>query len=297
MTDHPEVSIVIVTWNSRDVVCECLRSLAEHAPSRRHEVVVVDNGSTDGTVAAIREASPKTLVIANSSNRGLPAANNQGLLAARGDYLVISNPDVVYLPGAVDALVDVLERRPRAAFVFARLLHLDGRVQTCTGDLPTLREALIGKAALLRSPKKQRRGFWWHGWAHDEEARIGHGGESCYATRRSTVGVIGGQDERLRLDWEGIEWVARAATMGWEAWFSPGASVIHTGGVSIRQVPLRWVAWTHIGMYRFFRNRIPVGARPALAIAVAGRAAVKTLVTLLTRRTYDVAHDEHHSRA
>jgi GT2 family glycosyltransferase len=292
VTDDPRISIIIVTWNSREAVTTCVQSLEQHPPRDGWEVIVVDNASTDGTAETVRHAFPRARVIENSHNRGLAAANNQGILAARGDYLVISNPDVVYLAGAVDALIDVLERRPGAGFAFARLLHPDGRVQTCTGDLPTLREAFSGKAAQLRAPGSQTRGFWWHGWPHDEEVRIGHGGESCYATRRATIAAVGAQDERFRLDWEGIEWVSRAATAGWEAWFCPDATVIHEGGASVRQAPLRWVAWTHIGMYRYFSARIPRAARPLLAIAVAGRAVAKMTATLALGRGYHAAHDE-----
>ena len=116
-------------------------------------MVVVDNGSSDGTVEAVRAAAPAATVIANPTNRGLPAANNQGMLAAAGEYLVISNPDVVYSAGAVDALLDLLDRRPHAGFAFACLHHPDGTVQTCTGDLPTLREALTGRAARVAAPR------------------------------------------------------------------------------------------------------------------------------------------------
>jgi GT2 family glycosyltransferase len=284
MSAPPAISVVIVTWNCRERVVECLRSLGEHPPARDYEVVVVDNGSSDGTVEAVRAAAPAATVIANPANRGLPAANNQGMLAATGEYLVISNPDVVYGPGAIDALVDLLERRPRAGFAFACLHHPDGSVQTCTGDLPTLREALTGRAARVARPDPRPHGFWWHGWSHDREVRIGHGGESCYATRRSTIAEVGVQDERFRLDWEGIEWVARAADSGWESWFCPTASVVHVGGASIRQVPMRWIVWSHVGMYRYFESRVPAALRPVLAATITARAALKVA------RTYSGAH-------
>lgn len=289
MSSRPAISIVIVTWNCRERVVDCLRSIAANAPRRPYEVVVVDNGSSDGTVDAVRAVDPDTIVIENASNRGLPAANNQGMLAASGDYLVISNPDVLYGPRAIDELIELLDRRPRAGFAFARLHHPDGSLQTCTGDLPTVREALTGRAARVARPDPRPHGFWWHGWAHDEEVRIGHGGESCYATRRSTISAIGVQDERFRLDWEGVEWVARAADDGWESWFCPSATVVHVGGASIRQVPLRWIVWSHIGMFRYFESRIPAVTRPLLAALITARAAVKIATTFSGTHGYDDA--------
>jgi GT2 family glycosyltransferase len=291
MTAPPAISIVIVTWNSRDRVVELLHSLAANPPKRTYEVIVVDNASRDGTVEAVKVVAPEVIVVANRINRGLPAANNQGMLAARGDFIVISNPDVVYQAGAVDALIGLLERRPEAGFAFARLHHPDGTLQTCTGDLPTVREALTGKAARLHRPDGRPQGFWWHGWEHNEEVPIGHGGESCYATRRSTVAAIGLQDERFRLDWEGIEWVARGAELGWASWFCPAAQVVHVGGASIRQTPLRWIVWTHLGMYRYLKPRTPLVTRPLLAAIISVRAVAKLLKTLGGGRSYDDALD------
>ncbi len=287
----PVVSVIIVTWNSAGVVPLCIQSIIDGPPTLPWEAVIVDNGSADDTVDVVRDLSPHVRVIANASNRGLAAANNQGMLAAAGDYFVISNPDVVYARGAIDALVDLLDRRPEAAFAFAGLHHPDGRVQTCTGDLPTLGEAFLGRAARLRRPDPRRQGFWWHGWDHATEVPIGHGGEACYATRRATVARLGLQDERFRLDWEGIDWTARAAELGWQAWFCPEASVVHMGGASIRRAPWRWIASTHRGMYRYFADRSSPAARPLLAVAVAGRALAKATGSLAGVAGYDAAHD------
>lgn len=288
-TADPEISVVIVSWNSRSVLLSCLRTLRAHPPGRSFEVVVIDNGSHDGTVEAVRREEPWVRVIANERNRGLAAANNQGLLAASGRFVVISNPDVEYRAGAVDELVACLERHPQAAFVFARLLHPDGTVQTCAGDAPTIATALRGRAATGRGV---RTGLWWHGWAHDEEVEIGHGGESCYAARREALTDIGPQDELFRLDWEGIDWVTRAREGGWEVWFCPGAEVVHLGGESIRQARARWIVWSHRGMYMYFSRagRSPRALRPLLAIAIAGRAAFKLAALVAHVDLYGRAH-------
>lgn len=242
---------------------------------------MVDNASSDGSVAAVQERAAWARVIANAENRGLAAGNNQGMLAARGDAILISNPDVVYRKGAITALWDLLERRPRAAFAVARLLNPDGSVQTAAGDLPSLGDALRGRQAARRVAKKgtgTTTGFWWDSWGHDDERPIGHGGEACYLVRKAAVLEIGPQDERYRLDWEGIDWSARAWDRGWEVWFCPAAEVVHAGGVSIRQDPMRWVVRSHRGMYRYFADRRPRWMRPALAIAFASRAAAKLSV-------------------
>jgi GT2 family glycosyltransferase len=286
------VSAIIVTWNSREEVLACLRSLVSSSPSVHWEAIVVDNGSTDGTPAAVRRDAPWVHVIANPDNRGLAAANNQGMLAARGDYFLISNPDVIWQPGAVDALQSVMERRSRAAWVSPRLRYHDGVLQTSAGDLPRLADALIGRQGERLRRRRARTataGLWWDEWAHDEERSIGRGHEAAYLVRGRAVEEVGPQDERYRLDWEGVEWTARLRAAGWEVWLAPDAEVIHVGGTSIRQVPYRWIVSSHMGMYRYFAARTTVALRPALAAAVGLRAAAKLGAAVAGAALYDRA--------
>jgi GT2 family glycosyltransferase len=283
------VSFVVVTWRARDAVVACVESIAEHPPSTPWEVVVVDNASGDGTVEALA-GRPNVRVIANVDNRGLAVANNQGMLDASGTVIVISNPDVEYRPGAVDALVDCVERHPQAAFVFARVVGTDGVVQTSAGDLPSLRDAVVGRQVsrhMARDGAPQ--GFWWDRWSHDRECTIGHGLEACYAVRREALLDIGPQDERFPLDWEGIDWCARAHDAGWEVWFCPDAEVVHAGGVSIRQAPYRWVVASHRGIYRYFAKRSPLLVRPLLAALFSARALVK-MAGLRSVTRYERSH-------
>jgi GT2 family glycosyltransferase len=290
----PDLSVVIVTWNSAATIGRCLDALRAYPPPVSHEVIVVDNASSDDTLAVVQASCPDAHVIANATNRGLPAANNQGLARSRGGAVLVSNPDALVHEGAVAAMLDVLARRPRAGCVLPSFRFEDGRRQTTVGDLPTLGDALIGRQAarLRRSDGSSGRGgFWWHGWAHDEERQVGRGLEACYLVRRAAVDEVGPQDERFVLDWEGVDWMARFHEAGWEIWFTPAATVTHLGGASIRQVPVRWSIRSHLGMYRYFAKRVPRAAKPALAAAVAVRGAVKVSVAVAMReRIYEAAH-------
>jgi GT2 family glycosyltransferase len=285
----PELSVVIVTWNSGQELLDCIRSLHDHPPTTTWEAIVVDNGSTDGSIEELRSLFPDTRVVANRRNRGLAAGNNQGIAASRGECVLISNPDIIYSEGAIDALLDLMRRRHRAAFAIAKLVHPDGELQPAAGDLPTLAEALLGQRLLRRRASAGRAGVWWHGWPHDEELPIGHGAEACYLVRRSAVGEIGLQDERFILDWEGLDWSRRACEAGWEIWFCPAAAVIHLGGVSIRKAIPRWIVASHLGMYRYFAAATPVPVRPLLAAAVGLRALTKFAAAAFGVRAYVVA--------
>lgn len=283
------VSVIIVNWNAHDVLLGCLRSLASAPPPEPWEAVVVDNGSADGSVEGVGQEFSWARVIANPVNRGLPAANNQGIAASSGDALLICNPDTVFRPGAVAAMVDLLDRQPKAGIVVPRLLYDDGRLQTSAGDLPTLADALLGRQAQRRG-RGGPRGFWWDGWAHDEERAIGRGHEAAYLVRRAAVAEVGLQDERFPLDWEGIDWTARFAAAGWQVWLCPQAEVIHLGGASIRQVPFRWVVSSHRGMYRYFAKRRPWYWRPALAAVIGARGALKLAATAAGVAMYERGH-------
>jgi len=276
--------VVIVNWNSGPALAACLDSLQRFAPASEWEAVVVDNASGDGSDAAA--GRPGVRLVRNRHNRGLAAANNQGISTTSGEFLIIANPDVVFGPRSIDELVASLRRHPGAAFAVPRLVFPDGAPQTSAGDLPSLGDALVGRSWSLarrrwaagrggRHRRAEPSGPWWHGWSHDEDRPIGRGAEACYAVRRSALASIGLQDERYRLDWEGVDWAERAARAGWEVRLAPDAVVTHVGGVSVAGAPLRWVVQSHLGMYRYFADRSAPGARPFLAAVIAARALAK----------------------
>jgi GT2 family glycosyltransferase len=282
------VSVVIVNWNAREDLVRCLRSLQEHPPPGDWEVIIVDNGSTDGGVEAATAAMPTARTIINSGNPGLAAGNNQGIDATTGEYVLISNPDVIYRSGAVAELHAVLERHPRAAIAVPQLLRPNGQRQTSAGSLPTLREAVLG-GLHRRRRADVRSGYWWHGWAHDEERQIGHGAEAAYLVRRTAIEDVGPQDERFSLDWEGIDWSARMGQRGWEIWFAPNAIVEHVGGASIRQAQLRWVTASSFAMYCYFSARRSGWQRPLLAVLFGVRAVLKAAVIRVGFPVYELA--------
>jgi GT2 family glycosyltransferase len=280
------VSAVVVNWNAGAVLVDTVRSLLAHPPSGPFEVVVVDNASTDASPDRLAAELPAARLIRNERNRGLAAANNQGIDAARYDRVLICNPDIELRAGAVDALAACLDRHPRAAWVVPRLRRPSGALQTAVGDLPTVADALLGRRWQQRRRKGDTSGFWWDGWRHDREVAVGHAIEACYLVRREAIDAVGRQDERFPLDWEGIDWAARAAAAGWEIWFCPDAEVVHLGGVTLRKAPMRWVAGSHLGMYRYFATRSSPAARPLLAIAVGARAAAKAAAVAVGAWSY-----------
>ncbi len=283
MSSEDLVSVVIVTWNSAATIGPLLDSIAAEITGP-HEVIVVDNASSDATTSIVAGHVSDPTLVRNADNLGLAAANNIGMNIAKGTWYLIANPDTVLDPGCVEELLAAGDRHPRAAFLVAKLLHPDRTLQPGAGDLPTLREVLAGRKRALA--RQSQSGIWWDGWAHDEERQIGHGQEACYLVRALAVTEVGGQDPRYVLDWEGLDWSDRMRAAGWEIWFCPTATAIHIGGVSIRQVQLRWIRSSHRGMYLYFADRSPRAKRPLLAAVFALRAAAKSAALLAKGDVY-----------
>jgi N-acetylglucosaminyl-diphospho-decaprenol L-rhamnosyltransferase len=281
----PDLSVVVVTWNSAPVVQGCLGSLRAAAGDLVYELVVVDNASSDGTVELVRGAAPDATVIVNATNRGLAAANNQGMSRSGAPLVLICNPDVIFEPGSVAAMVGALRRIPAAGWVVPQLLHEDGTAHESAGELPRLGDALLGR----QWSRRRQTGFWSSGPTIGE-ARVGRGHEAAYIVRRAAIDEVGPQDERFVLDWEGIDWSERFARRGWQTWIVPSARVVHLGGASIRQVPFRWVVLQHKGMYLYFSTRRPALWKPVLMVAFGARAVLKLTLTAIRLPMYELAH-------
>ncbi|MCS7039345.1 MAG: glycosyltransferase family 2 protein, partial [Anaerolineae bacterium] len=134
----PVVSILIVSWNVRDYLLRCLASLAAGADGLSYEVIVVDNASRDGTVAAVQAQFPAVRVMANATNRGFTAGNNQALAVARGAFFFLLNPDTEVQPDAIAELHRFLVAHPDVGIVGPRLLYPDGSLQSSRRRFPTL---------------------------------------------------------------------------------------------------------------------------------------------------------------
>jgi GT2 family glycosyltransferase len=288
----PDLGVVVVTWNSARTLPALIDGLRTQTGELTLEIVFVDNASQDDTVSVIRGLAPEAQLIANDVNRGLAAANNQGILGTRAPLVAICNPDIVPAPDALVQLCSAIERNPSAGIAVPLLRRPGGGRHVSVGGVPSVAQALLGRRlGLLLS---RRRGttqadLWWDDWPHDTEGPVPRGAEACYVVRRTAIAEVGLQDERFPLDWEGIDWAARFASAGWKVWFVPSAVVEHEGGASIRQAQLRWIVRSHRGMYSYCADRVPRAARPAVAVVVALRAALKGMSLAVGHNAYEQA--------
>ncbi|MEA3401311.1 MAG: glycosyltransferase family 2 protein [Armatimonadota bacterium] len=259
----PELSVCIVSWNTRDLLDECLDSIREAADAVSREVIVVDNASSDGSADMVRAGHPEVTLIANDENVGYAAANNQAIERASGNYVLLLNPDIVVHPGALDALANALDRRSQAGAVAPRLILPDGSVQASCRNFPTpdvvLYEALGFSRLFPRSRVFGKYRMTW--WNYDEERTVDQPMASALLLRGEAIAEVGGMDESFPMFFNDVDLCKRLWDADWEVWFTPRASMDHVGGAATAQARRRMLIESHRSFVRFYekhyRGRLP----------------------------------------
>jgi GT2 family glycosyltransferase len=217
----PRLSIVIVTYNSAAHIDACLRSLVEHAPAIAHEILVVDNASTDNTVASIRARWSGVRLIEAGANLGFAAANNLGIGHSFAPLILLLNPDTVVPTGAVDTLVAVVDRRSDVGIAGPKLIDANGRAELSWGNMLSpwaeLRQQLMARWAESLT-RREREVDWVSG--------------ACMLIRREAADAAGLMDERYFMYAEDVDFCAAVRSRGWKVLFTPAAKVKHLRGQS-----------------------------------------------------------------
>lgn len=294
-----ELGIIIVSWNIRDLLAACLESaLADIERSGlAAKVWVVDNASTDGSAAMVRERFPQIQLIANDHNPGFAAANNQALIQSSvvgrqsSDTpfaALLLNPDTVVKAGALRTMVEFMKAMPRAGVVGAKLLNPDGSLQDGAFDFPGFTQALFDlfppPGPLARLTRTRLNGRYPDSlFAAGRPFRIGHPLGAALMARAEAIRQVGLMDEGYHMYCEEIDWCWRMAEAGWEAYCLPQAEVIHYGAQSTGQIKYASL----VNLWRARRRMYERHRGRAYARAV-GR-----LVELAMRRRSAAAHRAH----
>jgi GT2 family glycosyltransferase len=227
----PDVSIVIVSWNVRELLRDCLRSVEEET-RRAHEIIVVDNDSRDGSADMVRAEFPDVRLIANRDNRGFAAANNQALSAARGRNVLLLNPDTVVLDGAIDTMLDWLERHPDVGCVGCQVLESDTDVQlTCFSD-PGPLSLLLAETGLHRILGRSRFSSRprYAGWDRTDERNVDVVSGMFMLLPQRVVAEVGPMDDAFFIYAEEADWCRRIRDAGYRCVFAPVARIRHLDG-------------------------------------------------------------------
>lgn len=218
----PTLSIIIVNWNTADLLLACLRSIQTHV-TLDYELIVVDNASDDDSVARVAAEFPQACLLPQSANLGFSRGNNVGLSVAQGEYLLLLNPDTEVRPGALEALIAFMVDHEQVGMSGPTLWNPDGSLQPSTSPLPSLWIEFLRQTMLFRlfSTSEMRAA------RRNETRRVVNITGAALCVRRGCLGEIGLLDEQIFMFYEDTDWCKRARDAGWQLWFVACPGVMH----------------------------------------------------------------------
>jgi GT2 family glycosyltransferase len=256
-----DLSILVVNWNTRDLLVDCLQSVHDTLQGLQFELLVVDNASTDGSVAMVREKFPTVRLIENQENVGFARASNQAIDHSRGRYVMLLNSDARLMGDAAQQIVHFLDTHPRTGIVGARLISPEGDPQVAYGPLPTLMSEVVSLLGMDKGLASAASGpACGQTTAARPALETGWVGGACLTARRQTLEEIGLLDEQFFMFSEEVDLCRRATSAGWDVVHLPWAEVIHVGAGStgptsgrylmLYQAKLRYFAKHHGALAR-----------------------------------------------
>jgi hypothetical protein len=241
------VSVIIVSWNAREYLLQCLDSISAEVCRYPMEVIVVDNASSDGSADTVASRYPHVRLIRNSGNLGFAKANNIGIAASTGRYVCLVNSDVKVLPHCISRLVDFCEAHPEVGMVGPRVIGGDGRLQRSCRGFPSVWN-MFCRALALDSLLPRCKLFTGHSlghWPQDCVRQVDILSGCFWLVRRKALAQVGLLDESFFMYGEDMDWCRRFWSNGWQAVFVPSAEAIHHGGASSSKAPVRFYIEMH----------------------------------------------------
>ena len=287
----PILSVVIVNWNTHDVLARCLQSLREQSMPRAervgqasgaglsYEVIMVDNASSDGSVEMVHREFPWVRTIANRVNVGFARANNQAIPQSRGRYALLLNPDTLVRPGALETLVSFVDTHPDAGAAGARLVNTDGTLQPSCHPAPTLSRELWRLFHLDVLHPYSR--YPMENWDHDVPREVDAAQGACLLLRRKALDQVGLLDEDYFIYSEEVDLCYRLREHGWKVYWVPQAAVVHHGGQSTRQAATEMFLRLYEGKVLYFRKRQGRLAARTYKLILAAAALARLLISPL----------------
>ena len=246
-----KLSVICATYNSGDCLPALLRSL-EKLPSDAAEIIFVDNNSSDASVAIIRKWGRASVLVQNERNQGWSAANNQGVAAAKGEWLFLVNPDVWFEPEALEGLVRFLEQHPEFAAVAPQLLNCKGGVQPSCRRLPQVADLLFQVSGLaFLFPKSFFNRWKMPEFDHQSAREVEQPMASAFLVRREAFEKTGGLDERFFVFFGDVDFCRQLKRGGYRMAFFPEAKVFHRRGGSTSNMGAAFYFSSHSGFFRY----------------------------------------------
>ena len=263
-----DLSIIIVSWNVRDLLRRCLASLQGAADGCTSEVFVVDNASSDDSAAMVRGEFPQVALIENRENLGFVRANNQALARCNGRYVLLLNPDTEIVADALGAMASYMDANPLVGVVGPQLVFADGSVQSSRRRFPDLKTLFVESSLLQRLfPRLSLLKRYYvldrpHDVVQDVDWVVG----ACLMARREAVEAAGLLDERFFMYSEETDWCLRIKQRGWRVAYLPAARVVHHKARSSEQVMAAQHIYFHSSRVAYARKHFGLVQGEALRL-------------------------------
>jgi N-acetylglucosaminyl-diphospho-decaprenol L-rhamnosyltransferase len=267
---QPDLSIVIVSWNVRDLLRECLASIRAGG-ELSVEVIVVDSASSDGTPDMLHKAFPQVTLVEPGTNVGFTRGNNIGIEASRGRHVLLLNPDTRVLGSGPEKMVAYMDGHPKVGALGPQLLNEDGSVQSSRRRFPTLRTAFFESTWLQpHAPQKVLDHYYMLDHEDDETVAVDWVQGAAVLVRREAIEQVGMMDEGFFMYSEELDWQRRIKAAGWEVIYYPEAQIVHHGGKSSEQVVAQRDIYFHSSKIRYFRKHHGAGVAFVLRLFLLG---------------------------
>lgn len=266
-----DVSIVIVNWNTRIILRDCLNSIYEQTKNISFEVLVVDNASSEGSVEMVKSEFPQVYLIANLENKGFAAANNQGMAKAKGRYILLLNSDTIILDKAIEKTVSFADFHPEAGIVGCRVLNPDKTLQLTCFMFHSILNMLLSTSYLYKLfPKNKFFGRERMTWWDRTDVRQVDVIAGCFMLiRRDAIEQVGTMDEQFFVYGEETDFCFRVKQAGWKNLFMPDAQIIHLGGQSTEQAKKAMTIQKRKSILQFIKKyNSPLAYRSACVLTI-----------------------------
>ena len=270
-----DISIILVNWNTKQLLINCIDSIIENV-KLTYEIWVVDNASSDGSVDAVKNRFPDINIIQNNTNLGFAAANNKALKQINAKYALLLNTDTIIKPYSIEALFDYLESSPEAAMACGQLLNADGSKQNSIANFPHPFTLLFNETVLrLLFPSKFPSKRKEYSTPISIDSCIG----ACLMVRKIAIEKVGLFDDRYFFFMEETDWALRMKNAGWKICFVPQAEIVHLQGQSVgHNVQSRILFYS--SRYKYFKKWYK-NAYPILMVIIITRLCINTAANLI----------------
>lgn len=274
------ISIIILSWNTKNILKDCLQSIKKSRSKWEFEIIVVDNGSTDGSAQMVEKDFKKVILIKNKKNLGYGAGNNMGIKKASGNYLLFLNSDTLVKGKAIEEMADFLESRSEVGMVGPKLLNEDGSDQPSAGKFPGLKvsfimlfaERFLGSKFARASYSRIKQVDWVMG--------------ASMMTRRDVIGKAGVMDEGIFMYMDEVEWCYRIKKQGFKIIFLPDPKIVHLwqkSSTSGREAPILNI---YRGLIYFYKKHLPSWKLPILILMLRTKAVISIFIGVIKNNAY-----------